>query len=117
MACLTKLYLQSGNGNLFSSRERWFGHINLQRAWAWRYFTGMKKLQILIAGLLLLSQSFAQADLQKLMQEYVSRKPFLDTMHAYPSVAFDSLKVTSKEGIAISFWWMPHEKKQGTVLL
>lgn len=32
------------------------------------------------------------------------------------NVAFDSLKATRKEGIAISFWWMPHEKNKGTLM-
>jgi pimeloyl-ACP methyl ester carboxylesterase len=77
----------------------------------------MKKLQILVFSLLLFVQSFAQIDLQKLQQEYISRKPSLDSMHAYPDVAFDSLKVINKEGIPISFWWMPQEKNKGTVLL
>jgi pimeloyl-ACP methyl ester carboxylesterase len=77
----------------------------------------MKKLQILVFGTLLFGQSFAQLDLQKLLQEYISRKPFLDSMHAYPDVAFDSLKVVNKEEIPISFWWMPQGKNKGTALL
>jgi pimeloyl-ACP methyl ester carboxylesterase len=77
----------------------------------------MKKLQILVFSLLLVGQSFAQPDLQKLQQEYISRKPLLDSMHAYPDVPFDSLKVTNKEGISISFWWMPQGENKGTVLL
>ena len=77
----------------------------------------MKKLQIFVFSLLLFGQSFAQLDLQKLVQEYISRKPLLDSMHAYPDVAFDSLKVTNKEGILISFWWMPQGENKGTALL
>jgi pimeloyl-ACP methyl ester carboxylesterase len=77
----------------------------------------LKKSFLLLFGLMLFSQSFAQIDFKKMQQEYMSRKPFLDTMRSYPTVAYDSLKVINQEGIAISFWWMPREKNAGTVLL
>jgi uncharacterized protein len=78
----------------------------------------MKKiLFFLIFSLIICLRSFAQIDFKKLQQEYIFRKPFLDTMHAYPHVPYDSLKVLNKEGIIISFWWMPHEKTKGTALL
>ena len=77
----------------------------------------MEKLYLLISGLSLFIQSFAQTDFNKLQQEYISRKLFLDTMHSFPAVPYDSLKVTSEKGITISFWWMPQEKNKGTVLL
>src|SRR4030095_13577646 len=78
----------------------------------------MKKSHFfLIFSFMISLGSFAQMDFKKLQQEYVSRKPFLDTMHAYPHVPYDSLKVLNKEGIIISFWWMPHQKTKGTALL
>jgi len=77
----------------------------------------MKKLYLLISGLVIFHQSFAQVDFKKLQQEYISRKPFLDTMQSYPAVPYDSLKALNKEGIIISFWWMPQGKNKGTVLL
>jgi pimeloyl-ACP methyl ester carboxylesterase len=77
----------------------------------------MKKIKILVFSLLLFGQSFAQLDLRKLAQEYISRKPLLDSMHAYPGVAFDSLKSTNEEGISISFWWMPQGENKGTAVL
>ena len=67
--------------------------------------------------MVIFNQLFAQIDFKKLQQEYISRKPFLDTMHSYPAVPYDSLKVINEKGIAISFWWMPQEKNKGTVLL
>jgi len=73
----------------------------------------MKKIQLLSISLLLVMQSLAQADFEKLRREYISRKPALDTMRAYPDVAFDSIKVMSSEGIPISFWWMPGAKGKG----
>ncbi|HEY6505085.1 MAG TPA: alpha/beta fold hydrolase [Chitinophagaceae bacterium] len=77
----------------------------------------MKKLFLLVPGFILFIQSFAQPDFKKLQQEYISRKPFLDTMRSYPAVPYDSLKVINEQGVAISFWWMPQEKNKGTVLL
>jgi len=77
----------------------------------------MKRLFALLSTLILFISSFAQTDFKKLQQEYISRKPYLDTMSAYPAVPFDSMKVLSKDGIGISFWWMPHEKNKGSVLL
>jgi len=77
----------------------------------------MKKSYFLISGLIIFIQSFAQIDFKKLQQEYISRKPFLDTMQAYPAIPYDSLKVLNEEGTIISFWWMPHEKNKGTALL
>jgi len=71
------------------------------------------KTHILFFSFFLFLQSVGQTDFQKLQQEYISRKPFLDTMHAYPAVPFDSIKVLSKEGIPISFWWMPQDKSRG----
>ena len=77
----------------------------------------MKRSLFLIPVLISLIQSFAQTDFKKLQQEYISRKPYLDTMQAYPAVPFDSIKVLSKDGIRISFWWMPNTKNKGTILL
>lgn len=77
----------------------------------------MKKISLLISVLAVSFQSLAQVDINKLQQEYISRKPFLDTMRAYPAVPYDSLKVTNEQGIPISFWWMAREKNKGTVLL
>ena len=75
------------------------------------YFVQMKKIQLLFFSLILVMQAFAQADFEKLKQEYVSRKPYLDTMRAYPDVPFDSIKVMSSEGISISFWLMSRETR------
>src|SRR5215216_7306791 len=77
----------------------------------------MKKSYFLIFSLAVSIQSFTQIDFKKLQQEYISRKPFLDKMQAYPAVPYDSLKVVNEEGISISFWWLPHEKNKGTALL
>jgi len=77
----------------------------------------MNCIKILIASIFCAIQLHAQVDFAKLQKEYMSRKPALDSMYAYPDIAFDSLRVTSEEGISISFWWMPLEKKKGTVLL
>ena len=77
----------------------------------------MKRTYLLILVLISFIQSLAQTDFKKLQQEYISRKPFLDTMQRYPDIPFDSLKVLSKDGINISFWWMPREKNKGTILL
>jgi len=79
------------------------------------------KTQILFFSFFICLQSVGQTDFQKLQQEYISRKAFLDTMQAYPATPFDSIKVASKEGIPISFWWIPQDKSQqktkGTILL
>lgn len=77
----------------------------------------MKRNKILIACIFICSQLHAQIDLIKLQQDYMSRKPALDSMYAYPDIPFDSLRTTSEDGISISFWWMPREKKKGTILL
>ena len=77
----------------------------------------MRAISLFIIGLFNIAQVFAQVDLARLQQEYVSRKPDLDSMYAYPNVPFDSLRTLNEEGIGISFWWMPHEKNKGTALL
>ena len=77
----------------------------------------MKRYKILIAFIFCSLQLAAQIDLVKLRQEYMSRKPALDSMYAYPDVPFDSLRTTSESGISISFWWMPRQKEKGTILL
>jgi uncharacterized protein len=77
----------------------------------------VKKSYLLAFNLVIFIQVFAQPDFKKLQHEYISRKPALDTMQAYPAVAFDSLKTVNEEGIPISFWWMPREKNKGSVLL
>lgn len=77
----------------------------------------MNKYKILFIVISCSIQLNAQVDMTKLQQEYMSRKPALDSMYSYPDIPFDSLRVTSDEGISISFWWMPNEKKMGTVLL
>jgi len=77
----------------------------------------MKRYKIVIACIFCSLQLGAQIDLAKLRQEYMSRKPALDSMYAYPNVHFDSLRTTSENGISISFWWMPREKKKATILL
>ena len=77
----------------------------------------MKKIYLLITGSLVIAHSFGQIDFKKLQQEYISRKPSLDTMKAYPDVPYDSIKVLNEDGINISFWWMPHNKNKGTALL
>ena len=70
-------------------------------------------MQLLSLAILLVAQSFAQADFEKLRQEYVSRKTLLDSMYSYPDVRFDSIKVMNSEGIPISFWWMSGAKGKG----
>jgi len=82
-----------------------------------RKFETMRRNKLLIACIFSSLQMNAQVDLVKLQQDYMSRKPALDSMYAYPDVPFDSLRTTSEDGISISFWWMPREKKKGTVLL
>ena len=77
----------------------------------------MKKIHSLIAVLFFAIQVSGQIDFSKLQQEYMSRKPSLDSMRAYPDVPYTSLKVISSESISISFWWMPREKKKETILL
>jgi pimeloyl-ACP methyl ester carboxylesterase len=77
----------------------------------------MKKFYFLVFSLAAFIQATAQIDFKKLQQEYSSRRPFLDSMQAFPAVPYDSLKVVNTEGITISFWWMPHEKSKGTALL
>jgi len=77
----------------------------------------MKRNKFLIVCIFYSLHLNAQIDLVKLQQEYMSRKPALDSMYAYPDVPFDSLRVTSEDAISISFWWMPREKKKGTILL
>jgi len=77
----------------------------------------MKKVHYLIPVLFYALQVSGQIDFSKLQQEYMSRKPALDSMRAYPDVPYTSLTATNTEGISISFWWMPHEKKKGTMLL
>lgn len=77
----------------------------------------MKKRNLLIISLFYLTPLFAQIDFTKLQQEYISRKPALDRMYAYPDVPYDSVKVPNDEGVNISFWWIPQEKKRGTALL
>jgi len=77
----------------------------------------MKKGKLLAISLLYLIPAFAQVDFGRMQQEYISRKPALDKMYAYPAIPFDSLFVTNKDGINISFWWMPGGGNKGTTLL
>jgi len=77
----------------------------------------MKRIRYLIPILFCTIQVSGQIDFSKLQQEYMSRKPALDTMRAYPDVPYTSLKVTNSEGIDISCWWIPREKNKGTILL
>jgi len=77
----------------------------------------MKRVCYLLPVLFSAIQVFGQIDFSKMQQEYMSRKPALDSMRAYPDVPYTSIKVMSSEGINISFWWIPREKNKGTVLL
>jgi uncharacterized protein len=77
----------------------------------------MKKRNLLFIAIVYLTPVYSQLDFTKLQQEYMSRKPALDTMFAYPDIPYDSIKVLNAEGDSISFWWMPHKINKGTVLL
>lgn len=77
----------------------------------------MRRINLLIAGIVCAMQLSAQIDLLKLQKEYMARNPALDSMYGYPDVKFDSIRTMSSDRISISFWWMPKEKKKGTVLL
>ena len=77
----------------------------------------MNKLLSLIAILFCAFQLTAQVDFSKLAQEYVSRKPGLDSMYAYPDVPYRSIKLINSQGIWISSWWIPKETNKGTILL
>ena len=77
----------------------------------------MKKAHVFFTAILCATNLFGQVDFSKLQQEYVSRKPALDSMYAYPDVPYVSLQLKNAEGIRISAWWIPREKKKGTIML
>lgn len=77
----------------------------------------MRKIISIMFSILFFNSVFGQMDFEKMRQEYVSRKPALDSMYAYPDVPYDSLRVNNEDGTSISFWWLPHEKGRGTALL